>query len=402
VVGASLAFVGRPLPALAALVLRSQGVRGRVRPATAGRGRAGGCLPRRAPLLHRDGPNGLRRGRLGAAAGAEGGKEGQMGRPSAGAGGVLPAGLLRFIEFGLPPVLFLLLTASVVSDPASSPEAVAFLTAACAGMMSECVTFPMDALKASMQLRGAAQNGASKPILPMQERIGLLYYGLRAALCRTIPYTGMRMMIYGVFKSALSPADGVAHSALVLTAMAVTAGISAQLLVSPMDLFKIRMQGDATRVRRGERPVYSSLWQLMSSVAREEGAKGMWTGCKINAVRAALMNVADQACTDMVRRAMGPGIVAQLAVSAVTGFTVVLLACPADTVRSKLMNFGPSSPQPQFTGIWDTVTKTWRQSGLRGFYSAIVPMYLREGPYYFVLWNALSGLRHMRGVAMGG
>jgi hypothetical protein len=39
-----------------------------------------------------------------------------------------------------------------------------------------------------------------------------------------------------------------------------------------MDLFKICMQGDATRVRRSERPVYSSLWQLMSSVAHEEGA----------------------------------------------------------------------------------------------------------------------------------
>jgi hypothetical protein len=326
-----------------------------------------------------------------------------MGKPGAGAGGgVLPARLLRFMEFGIPPFLFLLVTACVVSNPASSPEAVSFLTAACAGMMSECVTFPMDALKASMQLRGAAQSGASKPILPMRERLGLLYYGLRAALFRTIPYTGMRMMIYGVFKSALSPADGVAHSALVLTAMAVTAGITAQLLVSPMDLFKIRMQGDATRVRRGERPVYSSLWQLMSSVAREEGPRGMWTGCKINAIRAALMNIADQACTDMVRRAMGPGVLAQLAVSAVTGFTVVLLACPADTVRSKLMNFGPSSPQPQFTGIWDTVTKTWRQSGPRGFYSAIVPMYLREGPYYFVLWNALAVLRHMRAVAIGG
>ena len=257
-----------------------------------------------------------------------------------------------------------------------------------------------DALKAGMQLRGGVQSGATQTTIPLLQRVGLLYYGLRAALFRTIPYTGMRMMIYGVFKSMLSSGGGD-HSALALTAMAMTAGITSQLLVSPMDLFKIRMQGDAARVRRGERPVYSSLWHLMSSVARKEGVRGMWTGCKINAIRAALMNVADQAVTDVVRRALGPGVLAQLAVSAVTGVSVVLLTCPADTVRSKLMNFGPSSPQPQFSGITDTVTKTWRQSGLRGFYSAMVPMYLREGPYYFVLWNALAGLRHLRAVAIG-
>ena len=30
-----------------------------------------------------------------------------------------------------------------------------------------------------------------------------------------------------------------------------------------------------------------------------------------------------------------------------------------------------------------------------------IPMYLREGPYYFVLWNALALLRHFRAVALG-
>ena len=31
---------------------------------------------------------------------------------------------------------------------------------------------------------------------------------------------------------------------------------------------------------------------------------------------------------------------------------------------------------------------------------AQIPMYLREGPYYFVLWNVLAALRHLRTLAI--
>lgn len=236
------------------------------------------------------------------------------------------------------------------------------------------------------------------------EYTGLLYYGLRAALMRTIPYTGMRMTLYTVLKGT---GAGLEESPVVLAAMAAVAGVISQLLLSPIDLFKVRMQADAATVRRGGEPVYKSLPELIGRVSKEEGILAMWTGCGVNAMRAVFMNVADLAVTDVARgilhKCLGAEIAANpIILAAITGISVVLIVSPADTVRSKLMNNGPSSPNPKYTGIVDTVSKTWQQNGLRGFYGAVVPMYLREGPYYLVMWNVLALLRHMRAVAVSG
>ena len=306
---------------------------------------------------------------------------------------------LHMLEFGVPPALFLYFVMAVISNPNSSVELVTFCTAAAAAMAAETVTFPMDALKASMQLKNRDKQAADAPSLSRLERMGLFYYGLRAALFRTIPYTGTRMMMYGVFKTLLA-VEGAPQSALVLATLATAAGVLSQLIISPMDLFKIRMQSDAARVRRGQEPIYDSLPQLMARTCRQEGLQGLWTGCKVNAMRAGVMNIADLAVTDVVRSFVGPSALGQLAVSAVTGVSVVVLGCPVDTVRSKLMAEGPSSQQPRYNGIMDTVRKTWMERGVGGFYSSIVPMYLREGPYYFILWNVLAVLRHLRTVAL--
>jgi hypothetical protein len=294
-------------------------------------------------------------------------EEARRGTPSAGS--TARATLLHMLEFGIPPTLFLFYVMSVISDPNSPVQLVTFVTAAAAAMAAESVTFPMDALKAGLQLKKEGSLAPTTTRLPLLERVGLLYYGLRAALCRSIPYTGTRMMMYGVFKDF---GGDLQYSPVALAAMASVAGIISQLIFSPMDLFKVRMQGDAARVRRGEPRIYSSLPQLMYTTAMEEGLRGMWTGCKVNAMRAVCMNIADQAVTDVVRRALGSGAMAQLGVSAVTGVSVVLLSCPADTVRSKLMAHGPSSPQPQYSGIMDTIRKTWAGNGIRGFYGSIV------------------------------
>ena len=108
----------------------------------------------------------------------------------------------RFLEFGLPPLVFLAVVFRIVTHPASPAALVTFVTAAAAALAAEAFTFPMDALKAGVQVRGSRTGdtggGAS---MSWFQYVGLLYYGLRAALMRTIPYTGMRMTMYMVFKN---------------------------------------------------------------------------------------------------------------------------------------------------------------------------------------------------------
>ena len=98
--------------------------------------------------------------------------------------GKLRAVGLHLLEFGVPPALFLYFVVRIIMNPASAPELVTFVTAAAAAMAAESVTFPMDALKARMQLRGKTSSGESRQPVSLAKEIGLLYYGLRAALCR--------------------------------------------------------------------------------------------------------------------------------------------------------------------------------------------------------------------------
>jgi len=109
---------------------------------------------------------------------------------------------LHVLEFGVPPLLFLYLALCTISNPASSPALVTFLTAAAAAVVAEVVTFPADALKARMQLRSqSASPASSTPKLPPFQAFLLLFYGLRTALCRTIPYTGSRSVCLSVYLS---------------------------------------------------------------------------------------------------------------------------------------------------------------------------------------------------------
>ena len=106
---------------------------------------------------------------------------------------------LHVLEFGVPPLLFLYLALCTISNPASSPALVTFSTAAAAAVVAEVVTFPADALKARMQLRSqSASPASSTPKLPPFQAFLLLFYGLRTALCRTIPYTGSRSVCLSV------------------------------------------------------------------------------------------------------------------------------------------------------------------------------------------------------------
>jgi len=299
----------------------------------------------------------------------------------------------------------------IMSANAYAPLAT-FLTAGLAAMTAETFTFPMDAIKARMQL-SATEKGSKASEAPTSSSFSLasfapelptLYYGLGAALCRTLPYSGIRLMLYEQLRGLL---DLVPHAAgaaappfLALVGAAIVSGAVAQCIASPVDLLKIRMQSDGRRVRNGEAPVYGGLGDAARRIVREEGVGKLWTGAMPNVLRACCINVGDQAAYDVAKRVgvalLGAGLAPVFFASCVTGITVAFLACPADTLRSKMMNNGPSAPQPLYSSLADCFRQTYRAGGIPAFYGAVWPMYLREAPYYVVFWLTLEGLKMLR------
>ena len=68
-----------------------------------------------------------------------------------------------------------------------------------------------------------------------------------------------------------------------------------------------------------------------------------------------------------------PGVLALLAFGSVSGSVGATSVYPLNLVRTRLQAAGsPAHPQ-QYTGMWDVVSQTYKQMGVRGFYVGLGP-----------------------------
>jgi solute carrier family 25 (mitochondrial phosphate transporter), member 23/24/25/41 len=63
-----------------------------------------------------------------------------------------------------------------------------------------------------------------------------------------------------------------------------------------------------------------------------------------------------------------PGVLALLAFGSVSGSVGACSVYPLNLVRTRLQASGSPAHPRRYTGIWDVVSFTYKQSGVRGFY----------------------------------
>ncbi|KAB1208118.1 Mitochondrial uncoupling protein 3 [Morella rubra] len=192
-------------------------------------------------------------------------------------------------------------------------------------MVAETRTFPTDLTKTRLQLHGESLSSSTRPtnafrvaseIVREQGSLGL-YKGLSPALLRHLFYTPIRIVGYEHLRNAVS-ADGGSIS---LPGKAFARGIAGvialicliqisnflfplveQLVASPADLIKVRMQADGLLVSQGLQPRYSGPFDALNKIVRTEGFKGLWKGVFPNVQRAFLVNMGELACYDHAKR----------------------------------------------------------------------------------------------------
>ncbi|PQQ19521.1 mitochondrial uncoupling protein 3 [Prunus yedoensis var. nudiflora] len=148
------------------------------------------------------------------------------------------------------------------------------LLASISAMVAETTTFPIDLTKTRLQLHGESVSvGSARPtngflvaseIVRQQGPLGL-YKGLSPAILRHLFYTPIRIVGYEHLRSSLKT-DGASLS---LPAKALSGGISgvvAQLVASPADLVKVRMQADGRMVSQGLQPRYSGCFDALNKI----------------------------------------------------------------------------------------------------------------------------------------
>lgn len=176
-------------------------------------------------------------------------------------------------------------------------------------------------------------------------------------------------------------------------------------MASPADLVKVRMQADSRLASIGQAPRYSGTFDALNKIVRSEGFTGLWKGVLPNVQRAFLVNMGELTCYDQAKRLIirngicDDNIYAHTLASAMSGLSATTLSCPADVVKTRMMNL--SSDQGShilYRSSYDCLMKTVKHEGLPALWKGFFPTWARLGPWQFVFWVSYEKLRCLAGI----
>ncbi|KAF6148177.1 hypothetical protein GIB67_011952 [Kingdonia uniflora] len=180
-----------------------------------------------------------------------------------------------------------------------------------------------------------------------------------------------------------------------------------RVIASPTDLVKVRMQADGRLLNQGLKPRYTGSFDALNKIARAEGLKGLWQGVVPNVQRAFLVNMGELACYDHAKRFLirkqvcEDNIFAHTLASIMSGLAATTLSCPADWVKTRMMNQAnhKEGGQTFYRNSYDCLVKTVRVEGVRALWKGFFPTWARLGPWQFVFWVSYEKFRHISGLS---
>lgn len=178
-----------------------------------------------------------------------------------------------------------------------------------------------------------------------------------------------------------------------------------QIIASPADLVKVRMQADGRLVSSGQPPRYSGIGDAFSKIVNAEGISGLWRGVGPNVQRAFLVNMGELACYDQAKRftieqrLAGDNIFGHTIASVMSGLAATILSCPADVVKTRMMNQASQSEGVVYRNSLECLSKTVKAEGVGALWKGFWPTWARLGPWQFVFWISYEQLRRVAGLS---
>jgi solute carrier family 25 uncoupling protein 27 len=280
-----------------------------------------------------------------------------------------------------------------------------------AAVVSEAATFPIDITKTRLQLQGEGGHGGVRRgafgmamnIVKEEGMVGL-YRGLSPAVLRHTFYTSIRIVTYEQLRDNLHKGDNQHDiSAGKKALIGGASGMFGQLIASPADLVKVRMQLDGRLIRLGQTPRYTGVVDALSKIVKTEGVTGLWRGVGPSVQRAFLVNMGELACYDgakqwVITRGMaGDNIYSHTLASIMSGLTATILSCPADVVKTRMMN--QAAGEKLYRNSLDCLAKTVKAEGITALWKGFFPTWARLGPWQFVFWVSYEQMRKASGLS---
>jgi solute carrier family 25 phosphate transporter 23/24/25/41 len=159
---------------------------------------------------------------------------------------------------------------------------------AIAGVLSVCVTYPLDAARARLTVQGGLANTAHTGIFNTLSTVvraeGLrgVYRGVLPTIWGIAPYVGLNFTVFETLRTTVPRNDNGEPDALYLLGCGALAGACGQTAAYPMDILRRRFQ---LSTMRGDATEYTSTLGGLRTIVREEGVRGLYKGLAQNFIK---------------------------------------------------------------------------------------------------------------------
>lgn len=260
---------------------------------------------------------------------------------------------------------------------------------------------PLDLVKNRMQMSGAA--GAAKAHksslnaianIVKTEGIFGMYNGLSAGLLRQATYTTTRMGIYQTLFEMASK-DNAAPGFFTKAAIGMTAGGIGAFVGTPAEISLIRMTSDG-RLPPEQRRGYTSVFNALARITKEEGLLTLWRGSTPTVARAMVVNAAQLSTYSQAKQFIinskiaTDGIAVHFVASMISGLVTTIASMPVDIAKTRIQNMKIIDGKPEYKGAADVLLRVIRQEGFFSLWKGFTPYYFRLGPHTVITFIFLE------------
>jgi len=279
-----------------------------------------------------------------------------------------------------------------------------------ASCVAETVTMPVDVVKTRLQMDGSGgvkmYNGALDCArkLSASEGPGALFKGLPPALVRQSTYGSLRYGLYGPIKNSMGIVPGQPVPIWKKIVAGGLAGGIASAIANPTDLMKVRLQTDGMQKGADGEFLpkrYKGMVDAFTSIVREEGVAGLWTGVGPTVGRATALAAAELATYDEVKiqlkskAGMQDGLLLTLTTAFASGYVSTVASSPFDVVKSRVMGqpMHPDGTPTMYNGMVDCFIKSSKAEGIMSLYNGFWPNFGRVVPRVTIVFLVMEQLK---------
>jgi len=268
-----------------------------------------------------------------------------------------------------------------------------FVFGGSAGIGATFVVQPLDLVKNRLQLSGAdgqtklyKNTGDAIAKIIRNEGVAAMYTGLSAGILRQATYTTTRLGVFNILMDKYSSSDGTPPNFFTKAALGMTAGACGAFVGTPAEVALIRMTADG-RLPPAERRNYSSAFNALARITREEGLFTLWRGTIPTMSRAVVVNAAQLASYSQAKQSListnyfEEGLFLHFVASMFSGFVTTIASMPVDIMKTRIQNMKIVNGKPEYTGALDVLGKIVRNEGVFSLWKGFVPYYFRLGPH---------------------